>query len=147
MSLWQASLRTRGHIETVTTPRFSTFSPVHPARPKTNLKSSSVSWIMFWMKWICREVRGAAPACPTTSAMFWESEEDTAADRAGPEGTHGARREQNLPNAVWFSLETGPVRSFCCSTVHMTPGHFNWLPFCCMKVKFSSKTWLKFVFK
>lgn len=48
-------------------------------------------------------MRGAAPACPTTSAMFWESEEDTAADRAGPEGTHGARREQNLPNALWFS--------------------------------------------
>lgn len=68
---------------------------------------------MFWMKWICREVRGAAPACPTTSAMFWESEEDTAADRAGPEGTHGATREQNLPNPVLFSLESGPALLVC----------------------------------
>lgn len=64
----------------------------YKGRSGTNLKSSSVSWIMFWMKWICREVRGAAPACPTTSAIFWEREEDTAADRAGPEGTDGAVR-------------------------------------------------------
>lgn len=56
-----------------------------------NLKSSRVSWIMFWMKWICREVRGAAPPCPTTSAMFWEREDDTAADRAGPEGANEGR--------------------------------------------------------
>lgn len=66
----------------------------YKGRSGTNLKSSSVSWIMFWMKWICREVRGAAPACPTTSAIFWEREEDTAADRAGPEGTDGAVRNQ-----------------------------------------------------
>lgn len=40
------------------------------AQKETDLKSSRVSWIMFWMKWICSEVRGAAPPCPTTSAMF-----------------------------------------------------------------------------
>lgn len=49
---------------------------------------------MFWMKWICREVRGAAPACPTTFAMFWESEEETAADRVEPECTDTTVRNQ-----------------------------------------------------
>lgn len=49
---------------------------------------------MFWMKWICREVRGAAPPCPTTSAMFWEREEDTAADRADPEGAGEVRHDK-----------------------------------------------------
>lgn len=63
---------------------------------ETDLKSSRVSWIMFWMKWIWREVRGAAPPCPTTCAMFWEREEDTAADRAAPEHTDSTVRNHNI---------------------------------------------------
>lgn len=51
------------------------------------------------MKWICREVRGAAPPCPTTSAMFWEREEDTAADRAEPEGADDIVRRNKLFNS------------------------------------------------
>lgn len=54
------------------------------------LKSSRVSWIMFWMKWICREVRGVSPPWPSAWTMFWDSEEETAAvDRAAP-GEHTA---------------------------------------------------------
>lgn len=55
---------------------------------------------MFWMKWICREVRGAAPPCPTTSTMFWEREEDTAADRDEPDGADAAVRGINHPSVV-----------------------------------------------
>ena len=50
---------------------------------------------MFWMKWICREVRGAAAPWPTTSAMFWEREEDTAADRPGPKDRDRTVRNQD----------------------------------------------------
>lgn len=69
-------------------------------RSETDLKSSRVSWIMFWMKCICREVRGAAPACPTTSAMLLDSEEETADDRAGPEGAERTLRIQKTPLTV-----------------------------------------------
>lgn len=78
--------------------------------------------------------------------MFWESEEDTAADRAGPEGKHGATREQNLPNPVLFSLESGPAllvcaESGCDGLVRLLRlRHFHRLPFCYIKVTFSSKT-------
>lgn len=42
---------------------------------------------MFWIKWICREVRGASPPWPSTWTMFWDKEEETAAvDRAAPGG-------------------------------------------------------------
>lgn len=35
---------------------------------------------MFWMKWICREVRGAAAApSPTTSPLLCDTEDDAAA--------------------------------------------------------------------
>lgn len=86
----------------------------------TNLNSSRVSWIMFWMKWICREVRGAAPPCPTTSAMFWEREEDTAADRAEPEGVDevvGRNKPFNSGcTGLWGNTYTHTHRFTCCCT-------------------------------
>lgn len=53
-------------------------------------KSSRVSWIMFWMKWICREVRGASPPWPSAWMMFWDSEEETAAVDGAAPGEHTA---------------------------------------------------------
>lgn len=74
----------------------------------SNLKSSRVSWIMFWMKWICREVRGASPPWPSTWTMFWDSEEETAAvDRAAP-GEHTALLGTKKWKWKWENL-SGPT--------------------------------------
>lgn len=71
-----------------------TWHPPHPRRQVvskvTNLNSSISSRIMFRMKWNCREVSGAAPSCPTTSVVFWDSE-DTATAAAGPEALNRTR--------------------------------------------------------
>lgn len=131
MSLWQASLQRRRHIETITifhvSLRLFIFIKLHQQsegrrqKSGTNLKSSRVSWIMFWMKWICREVSGAAPACPTTSAMFWESEEETAADRAAPERSEHLLETLFIPwpPIMWLILVSFDLQSgfSCCSMV------------------------------
>lgn len=79
----------------------------------TYLKSSRVSWIIFWMKWICREVRGAAPPCPTTSTMFWEREEDTAAESAEPKGPDDAVGSTNDSAVVVLRAEVIPHKCTC----------------------------------
>lgn len=57
---------------------------------------------MFWMKWICREVRGASLPWPSTWTMFWDREDETAADRAAPGGhaafSSGTKKKKKKPS-------------------------------------------------
>lgn len=80
-------------------------------RGQTNLNSSSVSWIMFWMKRVCRGVSGVAPPRPATSATFWDSEEDAAA-AAGPEASNRTRVNRLLDQDL---LSPWKQRRTCCS--------------------------------